>query len=512
MMLNFIKRCTPFALILIICATIFHINLMNYPVINPDGELYLTTANIFLQQGIHAAMQSYSWPLYPILIAFLVKVFHLEFLQAAYVLSFVFFTAATYAMYVMSYQLTESKIAAWLGLLLFVFFKTYNIFLHQVVRDLGYWCFVLWSLVFFIKYLQGNKFQYALFWFLSILLATLFRIEGAIILLFIPFVTLLIKEECFSSRLEKFLILEGMTVILALVGIIYIILLLHGNYTSQRLGRVNELIHDFSSVITSYSQAFSSFSTRVEKYVLVQDFNQPFASIFLLGGILLSFIVMMLSTIGLFNFVAFCYFWCQKTIKVNPIAHIVLMGCVFINFFIVLGFVFQTLYFVGRYGILFCLLLIPYASASLVAMYTNWKQKEKKWQLRNLLFPIMCLLLLLSVVDTFYHFGTSKQYVKNAAIWLRANIPASTTIYTNDKVLGYLSQHEWVGGSCDNFSSPICYDKDKINTIPWKQQSVIVLNVNATPENITTFNKLTGLQPVIIFKSNKEKAVIIYKR
>ena len=58
---------------------------------------------------------------------------------------------------------------------------------EYIIRDHGFWTFYLSSLFFLLRFFKKPIKSYALGFSLSLAIATLFRVEGSLFLLFLPF-------------------------------------------------------------------------------------------------------------------------------------------------------------------------------------------------------------------------------------------------------------------------------------------------------------------------------------
>ena len=74
----------------------------------------------------------------------------------------------------------------WFALGVILLSHQFNSVRQYIVRDHGFWAFYLVSLYFLLKYVEDVSWKNALAWSASLLMATLFRIEGAIFLLTLP--------------------------------------------------------------------------------------------------------------------------------------------------------------------------------------------------------------------------------------------------------------------------------------------------------------------------------------
>src|SRR5207237_77321 len=116
----------------------------------------------------------------------------------------------------------------------------------------------LLSLWLFIRYFQtwnseGQRIYFALTWSAVLIMASLFRIEGVVFLLFLPLAAFFNFNENFTSRLNSFLQLN----ILLLFGSVVLItwLLIH---PEQQLSRLSEIQFQLSHGIYQFIYVFQN--------------------------------------------------------------------------------------------------------------------------------------------------------------------------------------------------------------------------------------------------------------
>jgi hypothetical protein len=162
-------------------------------VINMDGVLYIDMANAFLESGLTGTASMYDWPFYSILAAGVSSLTGASTLSSYYLLNAILFVLVTDSFLLLSSkQLKTSKQLSVAALLILCLFSL-NEYRDFIIRDVGYWAFSLYALYNFINYFEKPKLSSLLLWQSSLMVATLFRIEGIILLLLLP-IFLLFKQ------------------------------------------------------------------------------------------------------------------------------------------------------------------------------------------------------------------------------------------------------------------------------------------------------------------------------
>ena len=165
-------------------------------IINPDAICYISSAEIIGKSGLQAAMQlcgQAKWPIYSILIYGLAHVSHFSYPIAAYTLNGFFSLISIVLFILVVKELGGSQRVLWLAALTILLSYGFNDVREYIIRDHGFWAFYLLSLFLLLNYFRRPNWVTALFWNMSIILATLFRLEGAIFLFLLPFLSFMVR-------------------------------------------------------------------------------------------------------------------------------------------------------------------------------------------------------------------------------------------------------------------------------------------------------------------------------
>ncbi len=155
------------------------IAVMNNPVLNRDGMLYIETARNILKHGISGATQNFDWPLLPLLIAGLGYATQLNLESAAHILN-ALFMAGTCALMV---DLIRRRMpeAAWIACLIVLAVPAYNGYRDYLAREFGYWFFSTLALWLALRW-EDNAFRWheAIACQIALICAVLFRLEAIV--------------------------------------------------------------------------------------------------------------------------------------------------------------------------------------------------------------------------------------------------------------------------------------------------------------------------------------------
>src|SRR3990167_5504922 len=186
----------------------------NQAIVNSDAICYLLGAKEIGESGVHAAMRlcgQSSWPFYPALIYILTKFSFLSATTSAYLLNAIFTLMTVLSFITIVKMLGGSQRVLWLAAFVILCAHQFNSVRQYIVRDHGFWAFYLLSLIFMLRFLRDQRIGNAWGFSLSLIAATLFRIEGAVFLVLLPLLALFMTTS-WRSRLLAFAKLNSVTI------------------------------------------------------------------------------------------------------------------------------------------------------------------------------------------------------------------------------------------------------------------------------------------------------------
>src|SRR3990167_7912644 len=215
---------------------------MSRPLVNPDAICYLSSAESMGEYGIKAAMQlcgQAKWPFYSMLIYGFVTMSHLSYVIAAYILDG-FFSLFSVVMFILIVKkLGGSRRVLWLAAMVILLSHQFNNVREYIIRDHGFWAFYLTSLFLLLRYFQTPSYLGAFLWSLSLLIATLFRLEGLFFLVLLPFLSWGILSYSLRARAQHFLLLYFPLIAACLVLVAWI--MIHPEIAIQKISRLAEI-------------------------------------------------------------------------------------------------------------------------------------------------------------------------------------------------------------------------------------------------------------------------------
>jgi hypothetical protein len=472
-------------------------------VINPDGICYLQSAEA-MDKGLliatHLCAQA-KWPFYSILIFGVIKLTHFSSLVAAYVLNGLFSLITVIAFIAIVDMLTTKKRIVWLAALTILLAHEFNDIRADIVRDHGFWAFYLLSLLYFLRYFQiaGPNLRrgyLALLWSFTLLTAGIFRIEGFLFLLLLPFTVFLDVRRSLARRFLGFLQLNIITLLGA--GVVASWAFMH---PGQSLGRLAEIQFQLMYGVHQLIASFENTSNALAFHVL-NSFSMHDASLILMGMFASWYLLCVISNVSLIYAVLIIYAWWKKITKFDRATRLVFGAYIFINVLITSVFLIENMFLAKRYLIALSLVLMVWVPFALNDLLSAWR--TRKWPLLLALFFIA-----MYAVSGIFNLGYSKKYVREAGDWLALNAPLNAKIYSNDYQVLYYSRH--LGEAI--FTQGHAFEKlSKIAHGQWRQYDYLALRVNksesAADQAILRQIKLT---PLAVFQNERGDQVKIYE-
>lgn len=481
---------------------------MNDTVINPDGMCYLLSAQLMgsgsLSDVMHLCPQS-KWPLYSGLIYSLSQFSHLSLFASAHIWDGIFSLMSVGTFILLVKEMGGSKPVLWLAAGVILCNHQFNVLRDEIVRDHGFWAFYLGSIYCLMKYFQRPGITTALIWSASMVLAGLFRIEGMVFWLLIPFFLFFNFNLTLKERSKAFALLN--TPLLLMIALVGLWQLSHPHPITDKLGRVNEMLNQLQHGWTLLADRYQTAKAGMADYVLPSE-GRPDAGVLVLIMLCGWYIFNVVKTLSLSYAALAFYAMRSKAIKIAQPAALVWLGYFLINLAITLGFLAERFFTSKRYLIALTLLLmlwVPFALYDLWIKRANWRHRA--------FFIITVSLVAISALTSVVHFGRSKDYLYNAGDWVAANVPKQATFYTNDLQLMYYTQR----AGTDLFTFFPNFSSGKPVDLPtnqaWKQYAYLAIRVDhhRGKEVLALLQELRDLQPVKIFHNHRDDNVVIYQ-
>lgn len=463
-------------------------------VINPDGICYLKSAES-LPKGYaymtHLCDQAYR-PFYSILIFLVHQLSHLSYFYSSFLLNSFFSLVSVCLFIAIIATIHQQKRLMLLASLVILASHSFNALRPEIIRDHGYWTFYLLSIFALLHYFRSTigsfaSWMWAFFWGSALMVAALFRIEGSIFLLLIPFVALMYPISI-SKRLYAFIQLNSLF-LFALVSLYFIFLLMPKfNLFHYVQSSLMHRLHELKMLKTIFFNTVSALNIHVLSVYAKSD--APFILVMLF---FVWYVFLTITTLTLLYTLFFIYAVMKKLCPHKAMTTKIIWGYIIVNVFVTGLFLEQNLFLSKRYLIALCLTLmifIPFALENLLIKYKNK---------RNVLYIIIGLLII-NTLGGLVSFGYSKSYIKEAANWSAKMIPKNAKLYSNDIVYLYYTNHDG-----DHLFQKI----KKTNN---QTYDYIALKYDAHDNtNTPLLLKQSSVQLIKKFSNKRQDAIAIYK-
>ena len=486
--------------------------LMSDPVINYDGVLYVTTADLILNNQWQAAIGYYNWPFYSIAIAAVAKILFLSSETAAHVLNVGFVISLCFAFVCIVSDLSNGdKRLIWIAALIIVFFPSITKYRSFVIRDFAYLSFYLWSLRYLLLYCQATdkkqQIKNITAWAVFSILAILFRIEGVIFLLVTAYFLLLFTDNKFNRLKFAKLIIRVLTLLLIGGGVLLAWWYLNDKYEptilmSQKLGKD---IHNVWDVfVMNLSQ--SSADQKLTAWQYTQLFTNNIAIVF----------YELIRRLAVFYLLFVIYAYAKGLILNDYLSKRLWWVYVITNIGILLAFSLYNNFFVSRYElatVLTLLIFAPFGINSVLFKLNTHSKLNSNATLKKLATTSVLLVLVIVSIEGL-NVKSNKPHIKQAGHWIGKNIAKNDTLYSNSKLavyyakrgakanLEYVHSNAWLQYLIDNgYTNQFKYIA-LANSKDNKQEQAFV----------TLFTKLYGA-PIYhrLNSENKKRAISIFK-
>ena len=470
--------------------------------INPDSVLYFEQARLISLGDWRGAVAVFNWPFYGICIALVHKFTTLSIHTSAQILNVVFFGAAT-ASYLRLIQLIGGTSCAMICGALILFGSQYIVgdVLGMLLRDEGFWTFFLASMVFLIQYLQQHKIRDAVIWQVSIIIATLFRIEAICYLLGLPIAFFFLSKEPWQNRLRH--IVYTYSVSLFIIAVIFMTLLLNPDLSMKNFGRLQEV---FS--LNLYNEFTANLKEKAK--VMADQVLGKFLNEFAIPGLLITFIyailIKIISSAGIIP-CALNLYGMQRRLHnaLEKNAYFVLRATALIAIISMALIITKVFVLSGRYVVAFSWILMIFAAL----YYAELLQSTNKKHLFSAIF--IAILLSLGLVKNIWPKREGYNYMQDAAAWLQQKNINNNSVFYDDSRMRYASGAPFVGTWGDNRNY-------FLQTIPKnihinKYNYLVISSNKKHPETINYIQKyLLQYKCVATFYNpQKTKGIFIYQ-
>ena len=501
--MNNLHKHFPFYLALFLALiTCFRVISIQHGWITNDSILYFEMARHFAM-GETEPFEHYPWGFYPAVIALVHVISGLGIQASANLLIVALFMLLVWGLMRMVSIAGGNHWTQFYAVLLLLS-SGYIIgdILPMASRDLGYWAFMVHAVNQLILFYQQGRWKQALHWQILALVATLFRIEGAVQLLVLP--------------LAGFIVLPRSAAILKRLATPYSLLLfaplvlLFAHISLEDLGRVKELFTGYDDIEMNLTQNLSHRVDVMRNEVIGETFEEYAWFTFLLAY----FSIATLKCLGVAGWgPALLVLADRNNIRksMQPVAYQVLLFWLFVSWVIGCLITFKVNLLSARYVALFGFALIVLASFAVQRLLHH--QKANLTLAKRLLLIFVAGIVLIGFISNVKPKNAEFYYEIDAVEYVQSRLPTGQKVfYTSAK---------------QRFYAEVPYDGRK--DYPWdslvkrvqdgsiSQYAYLVIQLDDIPQNQANLQYLQQSLPGFTLDKafhgyKKKRRVLVFKR
>ncbi|KAF1054161.1 MAG: hypothetical protein GAK43_01021 [Stenotrophomonas maltophilia] len=449
------------------------------PIVARDAALYLDIAGGYQRDGFAEALKRFDWPWFPIAFAELHQLTGIASELIARVLCELF-TAIACVLCVDIVRRTRPDLAGWAALAVFAI-PAFNIYRGDILRENGFWCFsmlAIWAMQCWMLYRRWCCLGLGV---LAVALAALFRLEAVYLLAVMPVCCILsVKGGALKRTLMVALSISLVVAVSALLLWAKAQNYLPSGRFSNYVGRL-----DVSRVLGH----FSAFAEQLAQLMPFEYARDDSAKI-LFAGFAAYMLLKLLNAVGVL--VVPWLFGMRRSERESPwlVLDIALVGYCLILFVFLIDHLFISL----RYVVFGGFLCIPRIAQGLQIMVQRWPRMK------------MGAVVLLVVMALAHVISTSapKTQIRQAGIWIGANLPRDAKLYIEDNRLAYFAG--WGYGTESR-------ERDQALALTGPDAyEFFALDLKGKPEKAEAELAKQGLVPVVQFKNREGDTYAILRR
>lgn len=436
------------------------------PVINFDGVIYISIAELFLQGDYDAALEHYNWPFYSIIIAATAKLFMLEPETAALAFNSLMAVSLTLAFVSIVGQLSNhNRRIVLIAAIVIVLFPSISKYRSFVIRDFGYLSCYLWSLYFLFRYCTSFNKVHIAAWLTFAGLSSLFRFEGILFVLIAPYFLFLFSAKKVSHRRT---LIGVFSTLIAICSIALLYWYVHEKYMDS---------------VEVARQAGKDINGLVDLFVanMQQRLGEQPVNFINVSGLVLSNLGNVAGEIirrmAVFYLIYVIYAYAKKLSLRHELQRRIWHVYVLANLALLIGFSLSNNFFVSRYALATVLTLMILAPFAIDHLFT----RRGKARIGVIIGTILLLFVSLEGLDV----RTDKQYIKAAGQWVAENVEQDASVYSNNKLAIYYSKREPHLVLEQLYSQEILQLFLKTNQIRTKDYVIMVGRQNHLMEDVT---------------------------
>lgn len=478
----------------------------NDEVINADGILYVEAARLFIEQGWSAGFNHFHWPFYTLLIAGLSKSLFIEIETAAYVLNTLLLGLLAFTFVRCARELGGDKKVTLAAAILLLTDVTLNEFRDLIVRDFGYLAFSFTAVYFLLLHRTEAQYRHAVGAGAAMLVATLFRVEGVVFLIFAP-LALFWQSAPLRERLRSCLLVWMPAAILAVVAGVVAGTMLDTNVVAG--DKLTESVSFLNNAWLSVTQGIGDKARILEATVLNHQ-SRDMGTQSVIAIIIMLTLSGIISATGVLKPALLVWGLSKERIRYKIKNLSIPAWLLILNAIILIGFFVGQFFLVSRYGLYFSLLIALLAAFPLAELlHINASSADaRRLKMARSLRVILIIMLVYMLGDGLTSFSSDKGYIREAAEWLDVNAKQKRILSNEEHMYYYTGRFMPRNEFNPVFRTTM---KGKIPEIDVSKYDYLVFKVGRKQQSYADkLTMWTGLQPVYKTSNKRNDMILIF--
>jgi len=469
------------------------------PVVNVDGTLYVGAAERFVNGEWGAGLALYKWPFYSLVIGAVSFVTGMGGGHAAYLVNAGFYALSVLGFVAFVKVLGGGTRVLWIALFVALLHPVLNEFRAFIIRDVGYWACYLWSLAFFLAYARHGERSLLLAGCLAALAAFLFRVEGVVLLTILP-ACIYASRTRHPPRIAMLIAAAGLATAVAAAPL--------WQYVSEVNVSGRDLLGSpLHHVAASWNLIGDTIGDRLQ--ALQREIPGLASRAATLPVYLLTVSIMivleLVKSLGIVYSGLVVYAFCTRRSYLPGGMRRWWLLATAIQLLLVLQFALSNFFLAERYPLALALTLLPVVPFFLDDLWRRAGVRGPRYRWRVALIAALILVESLEGLDV----GTDKRYLKEAGLWLRANAPPGSSVYSNNRILVYYSGlEEPKSGDVHSWEAAM----REVWTESWRDYDyfALVMTKSHRQNEVLLFRRIDA-EPVQSFDNKDGDRVLIFR-
>lgn len=449
------------------------------PVLNRDGMFYVSLGQMLADGQLEAVLSTFNWPFFPGLLALLNTIIPLSALHVAYLTTSFFAAGCATLLFLLLTRLVAHGNPRWAAFLV-LSLPIINDYRSNIIRDWPAWFFMLAALLAFFSYRKAPSPKIGLVFILFLLLASLARLESALIAM--PLLGWFILEKGNSTKAKLGLVLPF--VVAAVMGLVSL-LVIKTSLTGRLLSYWNDL-----NVAGLYHALHTDGQIIGEEFLRV--YSRDYGTTLLVSGLL---VILAIKAIKLIAISAIP--WLISRQRKLPLHSRDLTYC----FWLVVTWLLLDCLFMLNNRFLSSRYMVPMLLFATPILYAGLIKLREQTQDRKLWGIIIALLLIQTISSVISTKGRDKLYIKTAGLWAKAHLTATDEVYFNNSKVAFYAGNLYLRPQHNQINT------ERANRAEWL---LLATKKSHAKQTLKPFSD--NYQQVQHFDTGSNKSVILLKR